>query len=234
MRYLDHAVLGSCLPPEEAHFHGRQKECEAILGHLTGSKSTRVVDICGFQGFGKTSVAITIAHRLREKMIPVYFVPLRGVRSTDELVAKLLSFFSDLKQVPRLFLFHRLIQCLQKVQNPFVLILDQADDLLESGDIKSKETFLKFLEDILAEIPHIKLLFTTRESLDYLRHNLFVAIHLERIGKLDEESSVNLVEALLPEVLRDNCRRIVEKSGQVPLTMRKMCASIIEEYALND
>ena len=167
-------------------------------------------------------------------MIPVYFVPLRGVRSTDELVAKLLSFFSDLKQVPRLFLFHRLIQCLQKVQNPFVLILDHADDLVESGDIKSKETFLTFLEDILAEISYIKLLFTTRESLDYLRHNLLVAIHPERIGKLDEESSVNLVEALLPEVLRDNCRRIVETSGQVPLTMRLMCASIIEEYALND
>ena len=220
-------VPESCVPNEIPHFYGRQKECEAILGHLTGSENIRLVDIWGSPGFGKTSVAINIAHRLLENRIPVYFVCLQGMRSKDELVSKLLSIFADVKQAPHLLPSHWLIQCLRQVQNPFVLILDNADDLLESGDTKTKEEVLKLTEDMLAEIFHIKILFTTRESLDYLGYR--VALHLEKVGKLDERSSASLVEVLLPDVSKDNCRSIVKECGQVPLAMQLMCSSIREE-----
>ena len=221
-------VPESCVPNEIPHFYGRQKECEAILDHLTGSENTRLVDIWGSPGFGKTSVAINIAHRLLENRIPVYFVSLRGMRDKDALVSKLLSIFADVKQTPHLLPSHWLIQCLRQVQNPFVLILDNADDLLESGDTKTKEEVLKLTEDILAEISHIKLLFTTRESLDYLRYR--VALHLEKVGKLDERSSASLVEVLLPDVSTDNCRSIVKECGQVPLAMQLMCSFMREEH----
>ena len=226
--HLGHVVPESCVPNEIPHFYGRQKEFEAILGHLTGSENTRLVDIWGSPGFGKTSVAINIAHRLLENRIPVYFVSLRGMRSKDELVSKLLSIFADVKQTPHLLPSHWLIQCLRQIQNPFVLILDNADDLLESGDTKNKEEVLKLTEDILAEISHIKLLFTTRESLDYLRYK--VALHLEKDGKLDERSSTSLVELLLPDVSKDNCRSIMKECGQIPLAMRLMCSSMREEH----
>ena len=226
--HLGHVVPESCVPNEIPHFYGRQKECEAILGHLTGSENTRLVDIWGSPGFGKTSVAINIAHRLLENRIPVYFVSLRGMRSKDELVSKLLSIFADVKQTPHLLPSHWLIQCLRQIQNPFVLILDNADDLLESGDTKTKEEVLKLTKDILAEISHIKLLFTTRESLDYLKYR--VALHLEKVGKLDERSSTSLVEVLLPDVSKDNCRSIVKECGQVPLAMQLMCSSMREEH----
>ena len=216
-----------CVPNEIPHFYGRHKECEAILGHLTGSENTRLVDIWGSPGFGKTSVAINIAHRLLENRIPVYFVCLRGMRSKDELVSKLLSIFADIRQAPHLLPSHWLIQCLRQVQNPFVLILDNADDLLESGDTKTKEEVLKLTEDMLAEISHIKILFTTRESLDYLGYR--VALHLEKVGKLDERSSASLVEVLLPDVSTDNCRSIVKECGQVPLAIQLMCSSMREE-----
>ena len=221
-------VPESCVPNEIPHFYGRQKECEAILDHLTGSENTRLVDIWGSPGFGKTSVAINIAHRLLENRIPVYFVSLRGMRDKDALVSKLLSIFADVKQTPHLLPSHWLIQCLRQVQNPFVLILDNADDLLESGDTKTKEEVLKLTEDILAEISHIKLLFTTRESLDYLGYR--VALHLEKVGKLDERSSASLVEVLLPDVSTSNCRSIMKECGQVPLAMRLMCSSMKEEH----
>ena len=221
-------VPESCVPNEIPHFYGRQKECEAILDHLTGSENTRLVDIWGSPGFGKTSVAINIAHRLLKNRIPVYFVSLRGMRGKDELISKLLSIFADVKQTPHLLPSHWLIQCLRQVQNPFVLILDNADDLLESGDTKTKEEVLKLTEDILAEISHIKLLFTTRESLDYLGYR--VALHLEKVGKLDEISSASLVEVLLPDVSTNNCRSIMKECGQVPLAMQLMCSSMREEH----
>ena len=221
-------VPESCVPNEIPHFYGRQKECEAILDHLTGSENTRLVDIWGSPGFGKTSVAINIAHRLLENRIPVYFVSLRGMRGKDELVSKLLSIFADVKQTPHLLPSHWLIQCLRQVQNPFVLFLDNADDLLESGDTKTKEEVLKLTEDILVEISHIKLLFTTRESLDYLGYR--VVLHLEKVGKLDERSSASLVEVLLPDVSTNNCRSIMKECGQVPLAMQLMCSSMREEH----
>ena len=220
-------VPASCVPDEIPNFYGRQEECEAILGHVAGSKTTRLVNIWGSPGFGKTSVAITIANRLREKNIAVYFVSLRGMKSKDELVSKLLSIFTDVKQVPHISPSHWLAQCLQQLQNPFVLILDNADDLLESGDPTIKEEVLRLSKDILTQCCHIKLIFTTRESLDYLKHE--VPIHLERVGILDKISSAKLVKSLLPNVSENNSASILKECGQVPLAMRLMCGIMREE-----
>ena len=225
--HLGDVVPGLTVPDKIPHFYGRKKECEAILGHLTSSKSTRLVDIWGSPGFGKTSMAITVAHQLLENKIPVYFVSLRGMKSKDELVSKLLSIFADVKQVPHISPSHWLIQRLQQLQNPFVLILDNADDLLESGDTTVKEEVLRLSKDILAQCCHIKLLFTTRESLDYLKHE--VPIHLEKVGILDEISSAKLVKSLLPSVSENDCSSILKECGQVPLAMRLMCSIMREE-----
>ena len=114
------------MPDKIPHFVGRQKECQVILDHLT-NRGTRLVDICGPPGFGKTSVAINVAHQLREMKIPTFFTSLRGMTSKDDLVSKLLSIFADAKQAVHVSPSHWLLQCLQQLQNPFVLVLDNAD-----------------------------------------------------------------------------------------------------------
>ena len=172
-------------------------------------------------------MAINVAHQLREMDIPVYFASLRGMESKDELVSKLLSIFTDPKQVRHFSPAHWLTGSLKQLQNPFVLILDNADDLLESGDTRRKEQVLLFINEILAQCNHIKLLFTTRESLDYLNHKL--PIHLERVGALDEDASGRLVRFLLPDLSDDDCSNTVKVCGQVPLAMRLMCSTMREE-----
>ena len=220
-------VPESCIPDNIPHFVGRERECQAILDHLT-DESTRLVNVWGPPGFGKTSVAIKIAHYLRNVKIAVYFAPLRGIESKEDLVSKLLSIFADAKQVPyNTSSPHWLIQCLQQVQNPFVLILDNADDLLESEDANRKEEVLRFIDEIRAQCKYIKLLLTTRESLDFLSHRL--PIHLEKIDVLDEDSSASLVKLLLPDISEADCSCIVKECGQVPLAMRLMCSIMAEE-----
>ncbi len=172
-------------------------------------------------------MAINVAHQLRQMEIPVYFISLRGMKSKDDLVSKLLSIFADAKQAFHVSPSHWLIKCLQQLANPFVLMLDNADDLLESGDSRLKEDVVGFTEEILAQCNHVKLLFTTRESLDYLRQKHL--IHLERVAVLDEDSSGELVRLLLPYVSENDCSRIVKKCGQVPLAMRLMCSIMNEE-----
>ena len=178
-------------------------------------------------------MAIKVAHYLRDRQISVYFAPLRGMESKEDLVSKLLSIFGDAKQVPHMSSSHWLIQCLQQVQNPFVLILDNAEDLLESEDAKRKQQALRFIDEIIAQCKHIKFLITTRESLDFLIHSL--PIHLEKIIILDEVSSARLVRLLLPDVLEDDCSSIVKECGQVPLAVRLMCSIMREEnVSIND
>ena len=178
-------------------------------------------------------MAINVAHQLRGMEIPVYFASLRGMESKDELVSKLLSIFTDTKQVLHISPAHWLIRFLQQLQNPFVLILDNADDLLESRDTRRKEQVLLFISEVLAQCNHIKLLFTTRESLDYLSHTF--PIHLERVGALDEVASGDLVKSLLPDLSDDDCSSIVKECGQVPLAMRLLCSIMKEEnVSLNE
>ena len=88
----------SSIPDELPNFVGRDKECKAIEHHLTDSV-TRLVNVWGPPGFGKTSVAIRVAYHLQEKNIPVYFASVRGVESMEDLVSKLLRMFVDDKQV---------------------------------------------------------------------------------------------------------------------------------------
>ena len=192
-----------------------------------------MVAISGPPGFGKTSVAIKVAHQLREMEIPTFFTSLRGMTSKDELVSKLLSIFADARQAVYVSPSHWLMQCLQQLRNPFVLVLDNADDLLESGDVKLKEDVLRFAEEILTQCSHIKLLFTTRESLDYLSHK--IPIHNERVGVLDVASSLTLVRSLSPNFSDDNCSSIVRVCGQVPLAVRLMCSIMRQEHvSLNE
>ena len=172
-------------------------------------------------------MTINVVHHLQEMKIPVYFISLRGMKSKDELVSRLLSIFADATQLPGISSSQWLIQSLRQLKDPFVLVLDNADDLLESEDVETKEEVLKFTDDILAQCSHAKLLFTTRESLDYLSYKL--SIHIEKVSVLDETSSASLVRSLLPDVLEDGCRTIVKECGQVPLAMRLMCGIISEE-----
>ena len=189
--------------------------------------STRLVDVWGPPGFGKTSVAIHVAHALRERKIPVYFTSLRGLKTRDDLVSNLLGIFEDAKEALHVSPSDRLIQCLRKWQSPFVLILDNADDLLESRDTQVRRDVLRLIEEFQAKCNHINLLVTSRESHIELSHKL--PIHLERVGVLDEASSAELVNTLLSEVSESDCNCIMKECGRVPLAMRLMCGIIKDE-----
>ena len=213
------------------HFTGRHKEIEEITGHVT-SGSTSIVSIWGSPGFGKTSVAIAVGHHLRSQGLPVYFLSLRGLQSKADLTSKLLTFFrrpaTNDQQKQRASIDDELFQLFNEISDPFVLILDNADDLLESGRAKVKDDFTHFLEEILRRTKKVTFVITTRESLEFMNVQ-FQGHQAVRICPLDKLSCQNLVKELLPKVTALDSARIPQICGQVPLAIKLLCSSISQD-----
>ena len=161
---LSRAYLPSMVP----NFIGRQSEVEEIIGHVT-SESTRLVSIWGSPGFGKTSVAIAVGHALQTQGLPVYWVSLRGLQSRAGLTSKILGLLRQptINNQPsdeRLSHDDEICQLFNKISEQSVFILDNADDLLESGWPKVKKEVMQLLEEILRQNPRVTCIVTTRES----------------------------------------------------------------------
>ena len=214
------------------NFTGRQSECEEIISHVT-SEATRLVSIWGSPGFGKTSVAIAVGHALQSQGLPVCWVSLRGLQSKAELTSKLLSFVSQpatngQPSVPHLSHDDELCQLIGEISKRFVFILDNADDLLESGLPKVKEEVMQLLEQILTQNQRVTFAVTTRESFE------FMDLHFQghqgvRIRPLDEDSAQTLVHELLPNASASDCTQIRKICGHVPLAMKLLCSLISED-----
>ncbi|PFX18080.1 putative WD repeat-containing protein alr2800, partial [Stylophora pistillata] len=215
------------------HFTGRQKECEEISRHLT-SKGTRIVSLWGSPGFGKTSVATTVGHLLQSGGLPVFFFSMRGLRSKADLTSRLLSFFrrhSSKTQIPqRMTIDDELSLFLSEISDEFVMILDNADDLLESGALNVKEDFIQFLEVILSQVENASFLITSRESLEFINVH-FQGHRTVRIRPLDESFSQSLVGELLPRATTTDRSKIAKICGNVPLAIKLLCSSISEDNA---
>ena len=220
----------SNLPPKVPHFTGREAECDEIIGHMT-SRPTRIVSVWGSPGFGKTSTAIAVGHRLQDRGVPVYFCSLRGLKSKGDLTSKLLSLFrSDKLPTQHLTTDDELGFIFERLTDRFVLILNNADDLFECGVPNVKEEVIDLIGEILNRSKNVDFLLTTRESLSFL--NFLSQGHMSiRIRELDKLSSQALVQELLSDVSISDLEKISQICGQVPLAIKLLCSSMSEDYA---
>ncbi|XP_068687790.1 uncharacterized protein [Montipora foliosa] len=206
-------VPRSRLPSMVPNFTGRQSECKEIVD-LVSSEHTRIVTIWGSPGFGKTSVAIAVGHQLQSQGFPVCFLSSRGLQTKADLTSKLFSLArqptTSQRSVPQpLSLEDELIETLGNISDSLVFILDNVDDLLESGIPKVKEDVLQLFEEILMQNEKITLVVTTRESFEFMNLN-FQGHKSIRIRPLDDTSSHAIVHELVPNASPDDCARIAK------------------------
>ena len=226
--------LATSLPKMVPCFTGRQSECDEIMGHLT-SDTTQLVSIWGSPGFGKTSVAIAVGHDLQHKGMPVCWLSLRGLKAKAALTSKILgcirrSVINEQPSFLRLSLDDQLCQLLSEISERSFFILDNADDLLESGDPEVKEDVLQLIEEILRRNEKLTIVVTTRESLEFMNVH-FQGHKSVRIRTLEEAHAQILVQELLSNVSSLECRRITQICGFVPLAIKLLCCSISEYKA---
>ena len=213
----------SLIPDKKVHFVGRKRESAEILGHFK-DKDTRLINVCGPPAFGKTWLITEVAHQLET---PVYYASLSGMTTIDDLISRLLYIFGDRNSAFQIKLqpCDWLIDCLDKVQGPFALLLDDADELLDCGDDKVRKDVFVLIGRIL-QCNDVKLLIASYELLDGEIDDY--AIHVDRVGVLDKVASVELVKTLLPDISDCDCDEIVRVGGQVPLVMKLICSTVKE------
>jgi len=219
------------------HFTGRRKEWKKIIGHVTFG-SARIVSIWGSPGLGKTSVAIAVGHYLHLQGLSVYYLSLRGRQSTADLASKLLSLFrrpvaseQQNQQDPSIdpSIDDELSHLFSELLEPFTIILDNADVLLSEGP-KAKEDFTHFLANILRRNEKLRFVIITRESLEFMNEQ-YQGHQGVRISPLDEPSSQNLANKLLPNLTVYDCKQVSIICGHVPLLIRVFCSIISKNNA---
>ena len=198
------------------------------------SESARIVSIWGSPGFGKTSVAIAVGHELQSQGFPVCFLSLRSLQSVADLKSKLLRSFRQFTtnhqspQVQHQSIDDELYQHVSEISERIVVILDNADDLLESDLQNVKTDVMRLLEEILRQNEKVTIIVTTRESFEFM--NLHFQSHKSlRVGPLGEASSQALVHELLPIVCPSDCKRVTQICGHVPLAIKLLCSLISED-----
>lgn len=156
------------LPAQPTPFVGRAEEVAAIVG-LLDQPSSRLLSLTGPGGSGKTRLAIRVTEQLVERGHPAvsdgaYFVGLAPLASPDSIgpaIGKSLGgdFYREGTEPRR-----QLIDYLRHKR--LLLILDNFEHLLG-------EQAITLLADLLAELPELKLLVTSRTRLNVRGESLF-------------------------------------------------------------
>jgi predicted ATPase/transcriptional regulator with XRE-family HTH domain len=136
---------------------GREREMEQ-LNKLLCDPQCRLLTLVGSGGIGKTRLAIETASHMQDVFPGVYFVPLASSNSTRLIVPVIADSVG--------FAFHHTGHTDPKTQlfnylkaKQILLVVDNLEQLLT-------EPGIEVLTELLAYAPHVKLLATSRESLE--------------------------------------------------------------------
>lgn len=212
----------SHIPSPVPLFTGRQAEIAEITNIIT-DESTRLLNIWGTPGFGKTSTAIAAAHHLLSLGYPIYFFKFQAISTVDEFLSKILSIFKtklvDISLTP----LDRLVSIFREISCPIILVFDNLDDLI-FGKASAKVT--SSLEEFLDSSTNVYVIFTTRELLETMRDRV-KGFQQVRIRPMSPVSGVEFVRQLLPSFSESIVAKVVTISSHVPLAM-KLVASLVK------
>lgn len=124
------------------------------LRQLLGCEEVRLVTLVGTGGSGKTRLAIYIANELVGTFAQgVWFVALAGLSNPAQVPMSIMQIL-NIQSMPGLSPLQSLITCLKNRQ--LLLVLDNFEQVIEATPV---------LDELLAEVPGLKVLVTSRMGL---------------------------------------------------------------------
>ena len=205
------------LPYISGTFVGRETELNDVLQLLDFDQfNTRVVSIDGPPGFGKSTLAIKVGHRMVHKGINVLYVNMLEVFSMQVLDEKVCK-GAGITAVRIKSMF----QWARDLSYNTLLIFDNCDDILQTHP----HDFQKILQTVVEMSPVIKVLMTSRHKVTLLDDSYRYTLH-----ELSHHSACQLLEATIKGIKLDfNTRGVIANlTGNVPLAL-KIVGSLLNQ-----
>ncbi len=156
------------LPRPLTVFFGRERELEMLIALLSQEKSDsingfeRLVSIVGMGGVGKSRLAIEAASHVSSNFEITAFVTLADTHDAKTLWRKI-AFALRLKLESKTDTADQVRQSL--LSKSTLLVMDNVDTLLDAAEAVRDET-LRFVQGALSDIPSLKILLTSRRTLN--------------------------------------------------------------------
>jgi tetratricopeptide (TPR) repeat protein len=213
--YYFNLIHSKSLPYLSNNFVGREKEMNEVSKLLDfGNSEIRIVNIHGSPGFGKSTLAIHVGHKMVKGGVTVDYVNMNDLPDKDiktALAEKILE-ASDIESSN--VTFERLLRWARECSSRTLLILDNCDDLLH----KKKEEFQQAIIKIVEQSENnIKIILTSRKVAVFLKY-----IEYFKIEELSTAASFQLLESKLSSrviISMEEKEQIATLTGNVPLAL---------------
>ena len=217
-------LADSHLPDEVMKFYGRSQEIEQIIQPIV-TREAGIVVITGGPGFGKTTVAIKVGFKLRDRSESVVlFCSLRSKAAVIDVATSMILTCSKNHFQPPENPQHWLRNWSKQQQQRIAFILDNAEDVLESGDQAEFATLLKDMK--MFSKGNVTFVVTSRK--------LFKdpSVKEVRLTPLSPDEAIKLIESKVDEseqVKLSQTEKLVELCGYVPLALC-IIGSLVSDY----
>ena len=207
--------ISKSLPYPTHIFVGRDEDMKVVMQQLHFTKpNSRIVNIAGPPGFGKSTLAIHIGHRMLVDGVLVHYVDMREISSMRSLAEKILdSNDNAITTIDHLYKWAK-----QIYQNRTLLILDNCDDMLQNqtGYHELQKVVIKLLEGSTK----LRILVTSRLRMLLLPNQFTHSLH-----NLSSEESCELLQKIISShnatILDSNtCITIADLTGNAPLALQ--------------
>ena len=218
--------LADCLPDEVMKFFGRSQEIQQVLQPIV-TRQVGTVVITGGPGFGKTTVANKVGHELAANSENVVlFCSLRSKATVNDVSTSMILTCSKNHFQPPENPQHWLRNWSKQQQQRVTFILDNADDVLESGD---RAEFARLLQDMrMLAKGNVTFVVTSRKVFK----DPSLMMKEVRLTPLASDEAKKLVESKVDEGVQVNlskAKKLVKLCGCVPLALC-IVGSLLSDY----
>ena len=203
------------LPPRLNTFVGRENDTQSLLQLLRfhSDSDTKIVNIIGSPGFGKSTLAIEVGNKMVEERVVVHYVDMAefpNMQVKQVLAEKVLNSAMHTSQ-PNVT-FNQLVDWAGRTVWYNLLILDNCDDSIN----QQKDDFYEAIATLIQYSQYLKILLTSREETMYLH-----PFQPHKIQTLSPVAACKLLEYKIPSRLSlMEKEKIAELTGNVPLALQ--------------
>ena len=203
------------LPHISENFVGREDEIQELLARVNFKFSEiRIINIVGSPGFGKSTLAMQLGHKLVDQGVYVHYVNMEDLLSgsIEQVLAEKILKSSGISA--KTVTFDKLLQWARDRSGYTLLILDNCDNVLR-GQL-SKNQFILAVRNLVQTSTRIKTIMTSRKTVVHTEHYTWYKVY-----QLSPKAAISLLDNKLPKLklLLKEKEEISELTGNVPLAL---------------